>query len=258
MEVTKELLKTHKEISKMIHLCIVSGSGVLTTTVDRKFIDGGHKCKECGLIADTYKFNKKKKVYDDIESRTITFFNHKGIKFSLSNDGGICENCANKQATQQATEYQSLVKNYDLVDNLIESRDMFCGIGTRRTKLKLNKLVKQGELTAKVLRLLLELEDANITAKRYRGAYKEIAYEKKAKLLNELAVLFTSKKYVCGFQSCNNYSCKYILYFEYDGFQMSWHSNHKFGMKEYTGVWDGMINSTLGKLETIIKKYLVI
>ncbi len=54
------------------------------------------------------------------------------------------------------------------VRNLDKARDRFCDLGTRKTKLRLNKLAKT-DIYAKALRIALEIEDKNIVAKKYRG-----------------------------------------------------------------------------------------
>jgi len=51
---------------------------------------------------------------------------------------------------------------------LATARRHFCGIGTRRTKFALNKLSRTSTF-AKALRLALEIEDQNLTAKTYHG-----------------------------------------------------------------------------------------
>ena len=54
------------------------------------------------------------------------------------------------------------------VQELIKARSQFAGIGTRKAKLALNKLAKT-DAYAEALRVALEIEDANLTAKRYFG-----------------------------------------------------------------------------------------
>ena len=55
-----------------------------------------------------------------------------------------------------------------LVNGLTQARSEFARIGTRKVKLALNKLAKTDPY-AYALRVALEIEDANITAKRYCG-----------------------------------------------------------------------------------------
>lgn len=55
-------------------------------------------------------------------------------------------------------------KNASLVRALSYARDTFCGLGTRKVKLQLNKLAKESK-EAEYVRRLLEVEDINIQAK---------------------------------------------------------------------------------------------
>lgn len=85
-------------------------------------------------------------------------------------------------------------KNYDLGEQLSESRINMCGIGTRKVKLFLNRKVKQGDTKAQILRIALEAEDANISAKQYWGDYKYQYYEKKADKIHDLISLYEKDK----------------------------------------------------------------
>ena len=57
-------------------------------------------------------------------------------------------------------------KNAGLCNQLYNSRNQMCGIGTRKVKLFLNKKMKEGDRNAMILRTALEAEDANINAKK--------------------------------------------------------------------------------------------
>ena len=88
---------------------------------------------------------------------------------------------------------------------LVQARKQFAGVGTRNTKLALNKLAKT-DSHAKALRIALEIEDANLTAKRYFGGdcggytYAEINYMKKAEGIEELIEISKSQGWVFGVQ----------------------------------------------------------
>ena len=73
---------------------------------------------------------------------------------------------------------QALYKNWCLVDEQIDMRESFCGVGTRRIKFFLNQKVKKGDKIAELLRVALELNDVNVSAKRYWGDYKRDYYSK--------------------------------------------------------------------------------
>lgn len=61
--------------------------------------------------------------------------------------------------------------------------------------------------------------------------------------------------YVHGMQETNNFSTSKVLYFELpDGTQISFHCNDA-RAKPYKGTWDGLVNSTLPKLEKYIRQH---
>src|SRR5579862_6961720 len=74
------------------------------------------------------------------------------------------------------------------------ARRQFCGMGTRRTKLALNKLCSTSAF-AQALRIALEIEDKNLTAKKYHGGdiagytYDQVAYFAKHQGIMQLVEL---------------------------------------------------------------------
>ena len=152
-------------------------------------------------------------------------------------------------------------KNAKLIDDLHGMRDRFCGIGTRRVKLVLNKLIASGDKIANLYRLALETEDVNITAKDAYGKYKRKRYDAKEALLKELYEAATPllDEECYGRHNESTYSTNEIIFFELPGCeQISWHTNATFvhGIKYYDTPWDGKVNSTLEKLQYIItEKY---
>jgi hypothetical protein len=91
------------------------------------------------------------------------------------------------------------------IATLIQARTQFAGVGTRKAKLALNKLAK-GDEYARALRMALEIEDVNLTAKRYFGGdcrgltYADINYLKKADLIEALIEICKSQGWVFGGQ----------------------------------------------------------
>ena len=85
---------------------------------------------------------------------------------------------------------QALYKNWCLVDEQIDMRESFCGVGTRKIKVFLNQKVKKGDKIAELLRVALELNDVNVSAKRYWGDYKRDYYSKKEDLIRDLNHLY--------------------------------------------------------------------
>ena len=86
------------------------------------------------------------------------------------------------------------IKNHDLIEQLSCMREKMCGIGTRKVKLLLNEKIKEGDYIAELYRTALEIEDLNISAKKYHGEYREKYYSKK----NDNILLLS--------ELCNKYS----------------------------------------------------
>lgn len=149
-------------------------------------------------------------------------------------------------------------KNESLVRALSYARDTFCGLGTRKVKLQLNKLAKESK-EAEYVRRLLEVEDINIQAKANKWhKYKQKLYNKKEQLLKELVSFCKENGYVYGSQETDDYSTSTILYFELpDETQISFHCNGV-EAKPYTKEWDKKRNSTLPKLQRYIVEHFKI
>jgi len=148
----------------------------------------------------------------------------------------------------------ALQKNDDLVYQLSEKRDNFLGIGTNKTKRRLNKLSQTDDI-AMALRIALEIEDKNISAKKSFGKYRERYYIQKSDLINSLIDLFEIYKWNYGIEKKSEHLTNSIIYFDIPNCeQISWHTN--LNCKDipiYNQPWDGKINSTLNKLEDCIK-----
>jgi len=147
----------------------------------------------------------------------------------------------------------TIIKNIDLIYQLQKSRKKFCGIGTNKIKRRLNKLMKDDNI-AKCIRLLLEIEDCNIQAKKSYGKYSDRYYNKKSNLILELIEIFKNNNFLFGYQISNLKSINHVIFFELpECEQISFHCNLNInGMKKYEKEWDGKINSTLEKLEKFI------
>ncbi len=118
-------------------------------------------------------------------------------------------------------------------------RNKALGVGTRKLKLRLNKLWKWKDIywrevdkdvmiDAQIYRLLLELEDKNIQAKKYRWDYREKAYEAKDKIMIELVLLLDSSKYKhdrwFAYDKMLNMWVLYVdLFYQNEVHQVSWH-----------------------------------
>lgn len=151
-----------------------------------------------------------------------------------------------------------MYKYYNLVHSLEVSRRNFCGVGTRKVKLLLNKLAKAGDNKAKLFRTALELQDANITAKIYFGEWREHYYQRKEELIQELVdICKTIPEVKYGYKNEVGPCTKQIIYFDLPGCgQLSYHCNLTISQREdipqYTGIWDGEEDTAMLKLQEAI------
>ncbi|TGK45933.1 hypothetical protein [Leptospira bouyouniensis] len=129
----------------------------------------------------------------------------------------------------------------------------FCKIGTRKTKIRLNSYSRTNDF-AKVLKLLLEIEDSNLNAQKYPGYTKLAYYQEKADLLQRLLPLCYKFKLRFGTNSNTSHkSIKNVFFVEIGGIQICWlYMDEVYGAPDYEGEWDGLLNSTLGKIEHLI------
>lgn len=140
-----------------------------------------------------------------------------------------------------------------VVGKLKTARVEFCGIGTRKTKLRLNKLAASSPL-AKAYRTALEIEDASTSAKRYY-AYRFEHYERKQQLIHDLIELCREHGWQFGKHKSDSFETKWIVYFDLpDCEQISFHCNLETDVSDYTKAWDGKCGSTLDKLEAAISQ----
>jgi hypothetical protein len=147
------------------------------------------------------------------------------------------------------------------ISGLMSARNKYAGIGTRRVKLRLNKLAKTNVL-AKALRIALEIEDRNLTAKKYHGGniagytYDQINYFAKHDGITALIEICKSEGWKFGLQCSDVRGATHVIYFHLPGVeQISWHfTPNDEGLPAYDGVWDQQENSTLNKLEPAIEK----
>lgn len=143
----------------------------------------------------------------------------------------------------------------ELVNLLSDARENFCGLGTRKIKIRLNKCTDD---TAKAYRLALEIEDCSTLGKKYRGDWSDRSYWKKSKLIEQLIVLAKLNSWPYGKHRSDGFGPRWVVYFELPGCeQISFHTNleRPETVDDYSGEWDGKRNSTLKKLETAIQRY---
>lgn len=142
-----------------------------------------------------------------------------------------------------------------LVNQLETARERFCGIGTRKVKLRLNRC---GDALGRAFRLALEIEDRSTQGKKYRGDWSDRNYWQKSQLINDLLALSKANGWPHGKQRSKGWP-RWIVYFEIPMCeQISFHTDLREpdSVDDYAGEWDQKRNSTLLKLEMAIEAYL--
>jgi len=168
----------------------------------------------------------------------------------------ILEEMCEEVEDEQEAKYNATQKNQELIYILQEKRKTFATIGTNKAKRRLNKLAKNDRFI-KAIRLALEIEDVNISAKNSYGKYKEKIYLKKEELICDLISLFKKTNWLYGSQESDIPLASKIIYFEIPGVeQLSWHSNNKDSLPNYQKPWDKKENATMDKLEIVVEKIL--
>lgn len=153
-------------------------------------------------------------------------------------------------------------KTKQKVNELVKARSEFAGMGTRKAKLALNKLAK-ADPYAHALRIALEIEDVNLTAKRYFGGdcagytFAEVNYLKKSETIETLIGICQSQRWAFGVQPFNAIQTTHMIYFDIPGVgQLSWRYSPREPLPVYAGQWDGQDGSTLRKLEVAVSALL--
>lgn len=145
----------------------------------------------------------------------------------------------------------------ELVRQLEKARDNFCGVGTRKLKIRLNKIGEHCPI-ARAFRLALEIEDCSTQGKKYRGSewsYKK--FREKSELIEKLCKICEREGWIYGKHKSNDWQTEHIVYFELPFCeQISFHTTLSFEIPVYEKEWDGKRHSTLGKLERAITAYL--
>lgn len=146
-------------------------------------------------------------------------------------------------------------KNEELIEILKKKRLEFAGVGTNKAKRRLNKLALVSP-QAKAIRVALEVEDKNISAKDSYYPYVDKIYRMKQKFILELCEVFQEQNWVYGIQKSDVPGTTHVIYFEIpECEQISWHisleKKEKDSFPPYEKEWDGKQNSTLDKLEVL-------
>lgn len=147
----------------------------------------------------------------------------------------------------------SRVQNALNLEKLEHYRNSALGIGVRSVMTALRKYAKAGNIEAQICLKLMEIEFANLSAKKTLNKKKEI-YERKDILLKEVSDLLYDNNWTCGISSNTGKNASYIVYvFLPNGTQLSWHTNEYSMLYYYDDIdceWDGLPCSTMEKLLT--------
>lgn len=173
----------------------------------------------------------------------------------LKNDNYLTEQIKIRKESLNV-KAEALYQNELRINELKNKRLTFCGIGTNKIKRRLNILSTNNHI-AKIYRFLLETEDKNIMAKDASPLYQDKIYFEKYLLIMNLIKLFEEHNLKFGKQNSDVNKTKYIIYFEAPNCeQISFHCDlpDSDNIPNYDGIWDGLKNSTLIKLECAILK----
>jgi len=137
--------------------------------------------------------------------------------------------------------------NFDTVKN------HFCSIGMKKTKLRMNKYALIEE-RARILRRMLDVSYATISAKTFTGDAKMKLTNRKISFLQNLVYECREKDLTFGkAYDIKDIEGNNILYVEFQGMQFSWDiENEFFNLPLYRGIRNHSYSSNLGKLEYLI------
>ena len=159
----------------------------------------------------------------------------------------LIEECKNKSRCSNSQNKISLMKlDYYMTTAL--------GLGLRSVINGLHKIARTtNNVEAKILHLLMQIEFANLVAKK-RHDKKQYCYERKDLLLMQLSDLLYDNGWKCGLSYSTGKTASYLVFvYLPNGEQVSWHCNN-YHMVDYyyeeAFSWDGLACSTLEKLLT--------
>lgn len=134
-------------------------------------------------------------------------------------------------------------------------RESALGLGLRPVMKSLRKIAISGNIEAKLCLMLIQIEFANLSAKKLYNK-KKVIYERKDILLARISSLLNDNGWKCGISSNTGKNASYIIYvYLPNGVQLSWHCNDYRMLYCYDNIecdWDGLPCSTLEKLLTFV------
>lgn len=208
-----------------------------------------------GKISDT----KLVKMYNRNNKEADSFSGYGWSLFDLAQEEKNCHNPLLRKKLQQLIEdhkHKSLcsVKQNELSMKKLEFyRLTALGVGIRPVRNTLYKLGKCGDAEATILAMLLDIEYANLMAKKCTDK-KHLIYERKNILLEQVSALLYDNGWRCGISSNVGKNAGWLVYvYLPNDTQISWHVNEYTMLYYYDDIeceWDGLACSTLEKLLT--------
>ena len=157
-----------------------------------------------------------------------------------------------RQQSQKSSEQNKLS-----LSKLEHFKETACGMGLRKVIKylhKLDKVTKDPE--TRLIRMLLETEYANLSAKQHNGRLKGVIYERKAILLFQMADLLEETGWNYGINEETGKNASYLVYvYLPNGVQLTWHCNEYAIYESYPQIdaqWDGQVCMTMEKILTYI------
>ena len=157
------------------------------------------------------------------------------------------------QIEEHKTKHRvSIDQNKLSLEKLAFFRNNALGIGLRKVLKEMKTIANSSNLLEdKITLLLLELEFANLSAKRYSHK-KELIYERKSSLLMRLSELIQDTGWRCGISYKTGKNASYIIYvYLPNDVQLSWHCNDYemvYLFDEINCTWDGQVCMTMEKI----------
>ncbi len=163
-----------------------------------------------------------------------------------------------KERSRKSREQNEL--SFQKLDNFKENA---LGMGLRKVMSMMRRLVREtGDLETEVVMTLLELEFANIEAKRHNGETRRRIYERKDILLERLEPMLYDCNWKYGVSYADGKNASYLIFIYLpNGVQLTWHCNEFEIAQQYPYLeeeWDGKVCSTKDKIISYIgEKYLI-
>ncbi len=157
------------------------------------------------------------------------------------------------QIEEHKTKHRvSIDQNKLSLEKLAFFRNYALGIGLRKVLKEMKAIANSSNLLEdKITLLLLELEFANLSAKRYSHK-KELIYERKNRLLERLSDMIRETDWRCGISYKTGKNASYIIYvYLPNDVQLSWHCNDYemvYLFDEINCTWDGQVCMTMEKI----------